>query len=86
MLQKSKHLHLFKHKMGFGDLDSDFARRCNDIKLVILANMTLNVILTLIEILKINFLLFFLSKKNFLLFFHTQSVVQRWSHNCAGTI
>ena len=40
-------------KMQFGDLETDFARRFNDIKLVVLANMTVNVILTLIALITV---------------------------------
>ena len=40
-------------KMRFGDLETDLVRRSNDIKLVILGNMTLNVILTLIALITV---------------------------------
>ena len=53
MLRKSKHLCLLKRKMQFGDLETCFGHRYNDIKLVILANMTLNVILTLIALITV---------------------------------
>ena len=39
--------------MQFDDLETDFARRYNDIKSVILANMTLNVNLTLLALITV---------------------------------
>ena len=41
-------------KMRFGDLETDLMRRFNDIKFVISANMTLNVILTLIALITVH--------------------------------
>ena len=46
--------------MRFGDLETDFARGYNDIKLVFLANMTLNVILTLIALITVALVIYYL--------------------------
>ena len=50
---KSKHLCLLIRKIPFGGFETDFVRRYNGIKLEILANMTLNVILTLIALITV---------------------------------
>ena len=50
---KSQIFMFTRAKMRFGDLETDFARRYNDIKLEISPNMALNVILALIALITV---------------------------------
>ena len=64
MPQESKHLCSLMRKIRFGDLEIDFARRYNDTKMVILSNMTLNVILTLTALITVGSVARFLHQCN----------------------